>query len=167
MLYQQEQGGASLARVFETFDLADYVEQTEADKGISAEVARQRAEESFEHARRLVNGTVGEVDEIDDLIRRHAENWRLERMPAIDRNILRLAVFEMLHEDGVPKVVIVDEAIELAKRFGAESSGRFVNGLLDGVMKASGGQGSGARRRDNGTRSEEQAVGSEQGGSRS
>lgn len=73
---------------------------------------------------------------IDALIRQHAENWRLERMPAIDRNILRLAIYEMLHEAKVPKVVIVDEAIELAKKFGAENSGRFVNGLLDGVLQS-------------------------------
>ena len=140
MLYQQEQGGSRLQQVFDTFDLEDYLEQTESEKTEDADVARNRAKESFEHACRLVEGTVGESDRIDDLIRRHAENWRLERMPAIDRNILRLAVYEMLHEDGVPKVVIVDEAIELAKRFGAESSGRFVNGLLDGVMKAAGHQ---------------------------
>lgn len=138
MLYQQEQGGADLAKVFDNFNLEDYLEETENDKASDGRVAKQRAEESFDHARRLVEGTVTEGDRIDDLIRSHAENWRLERMPAIDRNILRLAVYEMLHEDGVPKVVIVDEAIELAKRFGAESSGRFVNGLLDGVMKSAG-----------------------------
>lgn len=136
MLYQQEQGGADLEKVFSAFNLGDYLDETESDKPTDPEVARQRAEESFQYARRLVRGTVREAESIDTLLRHHAENWRLERMPAIDRNILRLAVYEMLHESGVPKVVIVDEAIELAKRFGAESSGRFVNGLLDGVMKA-------------------------------
>ena len=74
--------------------------------------------------------------EIDELIVRQAENWRLERMPAVDRNVLRLAVYEMLWQADVPKLVVLDEAIELAKRFGSENSGRFVNGLLDGLLKS-------------------------------
>ena len=69
------------------------------------------------------------------MIRGQADNWRLERMPAVDRNILRLAVYEMLFEMDIPKLVVVDEAIELAKKFGSEQSGRFVNGLLDGLLK--------------------------------
>ena len=77
----------------------------------------------------------GGLSEIDGLIRSQAENWRLERMPAVDRNVLRLAVYEMLHETDVPKLVVVDEAVEIAKRFGSEQSGRFVNGLLDGLLK--------------------------------
>jgi N utilization substance protein B len=67
---------------------------------------------------------------------RAAANWRLERMPPVDRNILRLAVYEMLCEIDVPKLVVMDEAIELAKKYGSEQSGRFVNGLLDGLLKA-------------------------------
>jgi N utilization substance protein B len=92
--------------------------------------------DAFAYARRLAEGVSGHGETIDDLIRRYAENWRLERMPIIDRNILRLAIYEMLHEANVPRVVIVDEAIELAKKFGSENSGRFVNGLLDGVLKS-------------------------------
>ena len=72
---------------------------------------------------------------VAESIREQAEHWRLERMPAVDRNILRLAVFEFLYEPDVPKLVILDEAIELAKEFGSEQSGRFVNGLLDGILK--------------------------------
>ena len=75
------------------------------------------------------------AEEIDKLIEEHAQNWRLERMPAVDRNILRLAIYEMLYERDTPKLVVVDEAIELAKKFGSEQSGRFVNGLLDGLLK--------------------------------
>ncbi|MEO1085656.1 MAG: transcription antitermination factor NusB [Acidobacteriota bacterium] len=133
MLYQQEQGGATLEQVFQTFDVTDYLSETAGDDEVKQ---RPGAQESFSYARRLVEGTRAEQDEIDDLIRAHAENWRLERMPSIDRNILRLALYEMLRESAVPKVVIVDEAIELAKRFGSENSGRFVNGLLDGVLKS-------------------------------
>ncbi len=148
MLYQHELGGSPLAEIFSCFEVqgcvddADVAESSpgggqpaEAAAAIDPEEVR-RARKSFAYARRLVAGTVENRSAIDDLIRRHAENWRLERMPAIDRNILRLAVYEMVHETSVPKVVIVDEAIELAKKFGSEQSGRFVNGLLDGVLQA-------------------------------
>ena len=133
MLYQQEVGGAELDQIFQTFDVGDYLNET---VGEDSAQKRPGAEESFNYARRLVEGTRNEQEKIDRLIRKHAENWRLERMPSIDRNILRLALYEMLRESSVPKVVIVDEAIELAKRFGSENSGRFVNGLLDGVLKS-------------------------------
>jgi transcription antitermination factor NusB len=94
-----------------------------------------RVEEAFQYAQRLVRGTVDHREEIDAMIRGQADNWRLERMPAVDRNILRLAIYEMLYERETPKLVVVDEAIELAKKFGSEQSGRFVNGLLDGLLK--------------------------------
>ena len=83
----------------------------------------------------LVRGTVEHLSEVDGSITKHAEHWRIERMPAVDRNILRLAIYEMLYERDTPKLVVVDEAIELAKKFGSEQSGRFVNGLLDGLLK--------------------------------
>ncbi|MEI6871918.1 MAG: transcription antitermination factor NusB, partial [Verrucomicrobiota bacterium] len=72
-------------------------------------------------------------DAIDELITRLAKNYRLSRIAAVDRNILRLAVFEIVHTREVPPVVAINEAIELAKQFGSEDSGRFVNGLLDKV----------------------------------
>ena len=141
MLYQHELGGSSLSQIFSSFDLDGYLAETEvatsAGRGAAgAPECLRRAERSFEYARHLVEGTMENRGAIDDLIRQHAENWRLERMPTIDRNILRLAIYEMLHESSVPKVVIVDEAIELAKRFGSENSSRFVNGLLDGVLQS-------------------------------
>jgi transcription antitermination factor NusB len=102
-----------------------------------AELARQRrrVEDAFQYAQTLVRGTVDHREQIDSMIRGQADNWRLERMPAVDRNILRLAIYEMLYERDTPKLVVVDEAIELAKKFGSEQSGRFVNGLLDGLLK--------------------------------
>ena len=151
MLYQLEMGGASPAEVFASFNLDDYVRETDlaAENSASGETGSGRSgaspprpdrkrliDDAFAYARQLVEGSTRHTEAIDDLIRRHAENWRLERMPIIDRNILRLAIYEMLYELSVPKVVIVDEAIELAKRFGSENSGRFVNGLLDGVLKS-------------------------------
>ena len=90
---------------------------------------------TLEYAQSLVRGTLANLPEIDTLIRQQADHWRLERMPAVDRNILRLAVFEFLYEQDVPKIVVMDEAIELAKTFGSEQSGSFVNGLLDGLLK--------------------------------
>ncbi len=96
---------------------------------------RRQIEAAFEYAKSIVQGVAEHADELDELIRSQADNWRLERMPAVDRNILRLAVFEMLYEKDIPKLVVVDEAIELAKKFGSEQSSRFVNGLLDGLLK--------------------------------
>ena len=90
---------------------------------------------AVEYAQSLVRGTLANLDEIDRLIRQQADHWRLERMPAVDRNILRLAVYEFLYEQDVPKIVVMDEAIELAKTFGSEQSSSFVNGLLDGLLK--------------------------------
>ncbi len=83
---------------------------------------------------KLVRGTVAQIAEIDDRITRHAEHWRLERMPGVDRNILRLAVYELLHTD-TPPPVLIDEALELARRFAGKESVNFVNGVLDAVHR--------------------------------
>jgi N utilization substance protein B len=82
----------------------------------------------------LVSGTVQHVTEVDALISRHAEHWRMERMPAVDRNILRLAVYEMVH-GGTPAAVTIDEALELARKFSNEESVQFVNGVLDAIHR--------------------------------
>lgn len=82
----------------------------------------------------LVRGTVGRAAQIDEQISSHSANWRLERMPAVDRNILRLAVYEML-ERTTPPAVVIDEALELARRFAGEESIPFINGVLDSVRK--------------------------------
>ncbi len=82
----------------------------------------------------LVRGTVEQITDIDRQISSHAEHWRLERMPAVDRNILRLAVYEMLHTD-TPVAVLIDEALELARRYSGQEAVHFVNGVLDAVHK--------------------------------
>lgn len=135
MLYQSDLGGSTLAQVVGTFDVVEYSQGGTRRKSL-AEGARTQIGEAFEYARKLVEGTVEHRDDIDRLIRSQTENWRLERMPAVDRNILRLAVYELLYERDVPHLVVLDEAIELAKKFGSEQSGRFVNGLLDGLIKS-------------------------------
>lgn len=82
----------------------------------------------------LVRGAMAEAPRIDEMIGAHSEHWRLERMPAVDRNILRLAVFEMTRT-GTPPPVVIDEALELARRFSGEASVAFINGVLDAVRK--------------------------------
>ena len=82
----------------------------------------------------LVRGTVEKAEEIDALISGHAEHWRLERMPAVDRNILRLAIYELRNTE-TPAPVVIDEALELARRFSTEESVQFVNGVLDAVHR--------------------------------
>ncbi len=137
MLYQFDIGGSDLRQIFATFDLAPSPGQTDDDAPLEpiSKNRRRRRESAFEYARALVSGTVEKVQEIDALIASQADNWRLSRMPVVDRNVLRLAIYEMLAEEDIPKLVVVDEAIELAKRFGSENSSRFVNGLLDGLLK--------------------------------
>lgn len=74
-------------------------------------------------------------EEIDGLIRKAADNWRLERMTLVDRNILRLGAYEIRHSDDIPFVVAINEAVDLGKRFGSEDSGSFINGVLDRISE--------------------------------
>ncbi len=97
------------------------------------ETARQVTADEF--ANELLQGAVRRAPEADKLIREHAEHWRMERMPAVDRNILRLAVFELL-EGEIPAPVVIDEALEIARRFSGEESVQFINGVLDAVRKS-------------------------------
>lgn len=90
-------------------------------------------------ARHLVEGTVHRLEQIDALLAEHSERWKLERMSAVDRNILRLAVFEVL-ERRAPKNVVINEALEVAKRFSSPEAVEFVNGVLDAVCDRLAGQ---------------------------
>ena len=83
----------------------------------------------------LVRGAREHQEKIDELIAQFAENWRLDRMAVVDRNILRLAVYELLERPSVPPKVAINEAIEISKKFGTEDSSRFINGILDRVHK--------------------------------
>lgn len=85
-------------------------------------------------AQNLLQGVTGEIGIIDELIARHAAHWRIERMPAVDRNVLRIAVYEMLRTD-TPAAIVIDEALELARRYSNEESVQFVNGVLDAVHR--------------------------------
>jgi N utilization substance protein B len=81
----------------------------------------------------LVSGLLDHTDDIDVALREHTQNYELERLSAVDRNILRLAIHEMLFCDDIPPVVSINEAIDIAKKYGTEESGRFVNGVLDKI----------------------------------
>ena len=94
---------------------------------------RQNQEAIFGYAREIVQGVVDHHEEIDDLLETYSQGWALDRMPNLDRAILRVAVWEILHNPEVPDAVAVNEAVELAKELSTDDSGSFVNGLLSRI----------------------------------
>lgn len=88
-----------------------------------------------EFADQLVKGVRGDIKEIDDTISKYAANWQINRMAVVDRNILRIATFEMLCLDDIPPKVSINEAVDIAKKYGDIDSGKFVNGILDKINK--------------------------------
>jgi N utilization substance protein B len=116
MLFALDAGNASVSQV-----IADFWRETPGD-------AEGRA-----YADDLVESIARDLDATDELIRAASKNWRLERMTRVDRNVLRLGAWELAHRLDVPRAVILDEAVEVAKRFGTEESGSFVNGVLDRI----------------------------------
>lgn len=122
MLYQGDLAGGPIEQVIHLFQAED--------------LNRPPLEEtSWAFALRLVRGVHRRLEEIDELIRGESVNWRLERMGAVDRNVLRLALYELLEDPSTPVAVVLDEAVELAKIYGGEESGAFVNGVLDGIRR--------------------------------
>ncbi len=93
------------------------------------------SEPDLEFAGLLVHGTLDKLDELDKTIAGHSREWQVERMAAVDRNILRLALYEMLYARDIPTNVSINEAVEMAKRFGGEESGKFINGILGAVAR--------------------------------
>jgi N utilization substance protein B len=105
---------------------------------IAATFFQNQPEESaavIDFARSLVAGTIDHVEEIDRIIQRHAQHWRLDRMATVDRNLLRLATHEFMHDNETPKTVVINEAIEIARRFSTQESPQFINGILDSIKK--------------------------------
>ena len=92
-------------------------------------------EKAKRDARRYIRNIKEHLQAIDDLISKYLERWTIDRLSAVDRNILRLGTYELLYEKGIPIEVTIDEAIEIAKRYGTENSGKFVNGILDRIAK--------------------------------
>jgi N utilization substance protein B len=95
----------------------------------------ERDKESLDYARLLAEGVRRHLVEIDGLIEEFSHHWKLARMALVDRNILRVAVFELLHGRDLTTATIIDEAVELAKKFGQKDSGAFINGILDSIAK--------------------------------
>jgi len=89
--------------------------------------------EGRDYADTVARGVATELPQVDESVRKASTNWRLERMARVDRNVLRLGAWELLRSPTVPRAVILDEAVELAKRFGSEESSAFVNGVLDRI----------------------------------
>ena len=83
----------------------------------------------------LVTGVYDQLGEIDDILAKYSENWTIDRMTGVDRNILRMAIFELLFRPEIPKNVTINEAVEIGKKFGSEDSGAFVNGILDRIAR--------------------------------
>jgi transcription antitermination protein NusB len=83
----------------------------------------------------LALGAIARLDEIDELIKRRAEHWRIQRMAVVDRNILRLAIYEFLYEADTPKTVVINEALEIARRFSTFEATQFINGILDAIKR--------------------------------
>lgn len=110
---------------------------TSAWESVAAEIPKPDPA-AVDFARELVLGVVQHLSTVDELIGEHSHNWRLERMDRIDRNVLRLAVYELKYRDDIPRKVTINEAVELAKTFGTEQSSAFINGLVDRVAVALG-----------------------------
>ncbi|MFP4445001.1 MAG: transcription antitermination factor NusB [Desulfosudaceae bacterium] len=91
--------------------------------------------DEFPHFFTLVRGVFDKLYELNNLILGHSKNWKMTRMSGVDRNLMRIAVYEMLYCDDVPSTVAINEAIEVAKRFSTEDAGAFINGVLDGISK--------------------------------
>ena len=117
MLYQREIAGTDVENILSSF-----------------EELQQAPPATREFAISLVRGVISRLSELDSHLVDQADHWRLERMAAVDRNILRLALYELMFEGGTPPAVVIDEAVEIAKRFGSERSSQFVNGVLDGYL---------------------------------
>ncbi|HEY3162460.1 MAG TPA: transcription antitermination factor NusB [Vicinamibacterales bacterium] len=122
MLYQWEVGRVSMSEVDQTF-------------WIGPAASEPFGEDMKRFATRLAIGVAGSIADLDPMIAEAAENWRIERMNVLDRLILRLAVYEFLHEPETPAKVVINEALELARTFSTDDSVRFINGILDAIRR--------------------------------
>ena len=92
-------------------------------------------EKTVPYATQIIEGLCAHIQEIDELLVKHAQNWRIERMSVVDRNVLRIAAYEMLYSDDVPAQVAINEALEIAKRYSTPDAVSFVNGILDALQE--------------------------------
>lgn len=118
MLYQYDLSANPPAQIVETF-----------------EELQKSKPNTREFATKIFQGTIDNLAKIDEMIVAQADNWRISRMAVVDRNIIRMSIYELLNEPETPKLVIIDEAIEIGKKFGTQKSSQFINGILDGILK--------------------------------
>ncbi|HEB36891.1 hypothetical protein LCGC14_0613780 [marine sediment metagenome] len=97
--------------------------------------SKKVSEEIKEYSTWLVNGVISDQAKIDNIIQKVSEHWRISRMALVDRNILRMAVFELLYEEKIAPAIVINEAIEITKKYSGEEAATFVNGILDAVRK--------------------------------
>ena len=107
----------------------------EVTRGYWEAFGDEAADVDREFADQLALGAISHLDEIDLLIKRRAEHWRIQRMAVVDRNILRLAIYEFLYEDDTPRTVIINEALEIARKFSTFEATQFINGILDAIKR--------------------------------
>ena len=145
-LYQLDVTGETRERALESSRdmLVDLKREDERESGGGApsrkrqRAVRDQTAEAAEFAEQLTRTALDSVGELDEIISEFAEGWSLDRMPGIDRNILRLALAEILHFDDIPVSVSIDEAVELAKGYSTEESSTFVNGILGAFVRSRG-----------------------------
>ena len=127
---------AALAQFWDSQRTAAIAEEKGvANWGETVELPPPTAEEAEVRlfAEPMIRGAIEHRDAIDEQIKKYAKNWELHRIAAVDRNILRLAIYEMLYREDIPPIVSINEAVDIAKKFSTEDSGKFVNGILDKV----------------------------------
>ncbi len=114
----------------------EFQKKNEGDApGINVDIEKKMVSEVKVFANQLLEGVVAHQAEIDRIIKRYAKNWSTGRMAIVDRNILRFSIYELLYVPEIPSNVTLNEAIEIAKNYGNENSGAFVNGILDGIQR--------------------------------
>ncbi len=129
ILYQLELGKQTVGESFQAFYSSLHTAENE-----NSDLVETKSCAPDDFMEQLVRGTFADSTRIDEAIAAHSEHWRLDRMPAVDRNILRLAIHEMTRLD-TPAAVVIDEALELARQFSGDASVPFINGVLDAVRK--------------------------------
>ena len=145
MLFQRDLSGGVPEMTARAFEICFNPEKDE-ENGL--EMSAEDFARAWPLARELFLGVCAHLDEIDEAVSRAAANWSLSRMSPVDRGLIRLAYFEMLHRDDIPPRVSLNEALEIAKSYGDDDSGAFINGVLDKLMRQIGGGDSGRTKGD-------------------
>lgn len=134
ILYQEDISHTDIEEVFQDFWAEKRGLLSSAEDEIPPEEHENDAEVR-QYTERIVRGTIEKLEWIDQTIEKFAEHWEIKRMAYVDRNILRLATYELIFMDDIPVKVAINEAVELAKRYGEADSSKFVNGILDKIAK--------------------------------